>query len=188
MLHARHPSVVRLATRWAMSLALALPVAHALAANATDLGEQLPDATAIREGLFPEDACKELEAAGYKCMGFKPTVRFSLPALAFKVGSAELPDLLRRQLDVFASVLSGKKGTGRVVRVEGHADASGAADANQALSQRRADAVKSYLVDRGADPAMLDAVGLGAKVPKEGADPFSPVNRRVEIARQGANP
>lgn len=153
------------------------------AADTQDLGERVPDAEAIKDGLFPEDDCKALEAAGYKCMGFRPASRFTLPAASFKLGSADLPEMLRRQLDVFASVLAGKRGTGRVVRVEGHADASGANDANLALSQKRADAVKTYLVERGADPAMLEAVGMGAKAPKPGTDPFSPLNRRVEIGR-----
>lgn len=167
-------------------VALCLSALSPMLRAAEDIGEQLPDAAAVKEGLFPEDACKELEAAGYKCMGFKPAVRYSLPASSFKVGSAELPDMLRRQLDVFASVLAGKRGTGRVIRVEGHADASGSSDANLTLSQRRAEAVKSYLVDKGADPSMLDAVGMGAKAPKDGLDPYSPANRRVEIGRQAA--
>lgn len=157
-------------------------------ASSFDVGDQVPDAATISEGLFPEDACKELEAAGYKCMGLKPAVRYALPARNFRAGSAELPELLRRQLDVFASVLAGKKGSGRVIRVEGHADASGSADTNQSLSQRRAEAVKGYLVERGADSRMLQAVGMGAKVPKAGSDPYSPVNRRVEIARQKTEP
>lgn len=167
----------------ALALSLSVFAPLAMAADSQDVGDKLPDAAAIKEGLFPEDSCKELEAAGYKCMGFKPAVRYSLPASSFKVGSADLPDMLRKQLDVFASVLSTKRGTGRVIRVEGHADASGAADANLALSQRRADAVKSYLVDKGADPSMLDAVGMGARAPKDGSDPYAPVNRRVEIGR-----
>ncbi len=154
-----------------------------MAADAQDLGEKLPDAQAIKDGLFPEDDCKALEEAGYKCMGFKAAVRYALPATAFKLGSADLPDVLRRQLDVFASVLTGRRSTGKAIRIEGHADASGSADGNLALSQKRAEAVKSYLVEKGADAGLLEAVGMGSKVPKQGADPFSPVNRRVEIGR-----
>ena len=160
-----------------------LPVS---AAETVDMGQAVPDAQAVKEGLFPEDTCKELEAAGYKCMGFKPAVRFSLPTAIFKVGSADLPDLLRQQLDVFAEVLRGKKGSGRVVRIEGHADASGSDDVNQALSQRRAEAVRSYLVKQGADQSMLVAVGLGSGAPKSGTDPYAAENRRVEIGRQTA--
>lgn len=165
----------------ALSLAAAMP--FALAADAQDLGEKVPDAQAIKDGLFPDDDCKALEEAGYKCMGFRAAVRYALPAMSFKFGSADLPDMLRRQLDVFASVLAGRRGTGKVVRVEGHADASGAAEANLSLSQKRADAVKGYLVEKGADPGMIEAVGMGSKVPKQGTDPFSPINRRVEIGR-----
>ncbi len=154
------------------------------AAEAVDMGMDVPDAQQVRDGLFPEDACKELEAAGFKCMGFKPALRFSLPTANFRLGSADLPELLRRQLDVFAEVLRGTPGNGRIVRIEGHADASGTAEVNQSLSQRRAEAVKSYLVQHGADQAMLLPVGLGSSAPRVAADPFAAGNRRVEIGRQ----
>jgi len=177
-------------TRYFRSAATALAVlagssgVSVWADDSVDMGSQMPQAQAVREGLFPEDQCKELEKAGMKCMGFKPAVRYSLPASSFEVGSAELPDLLRKQLDVFAEVLRTKKGSSQMVRVEGHADASGTPEANQQLSQRRADAVKSYLVSLGADPGMLDAVGMGSKVPKVTGDPYAAANRRVEIGRQ----
>jgi outer membrane protein OmpA-like peptidoglycan-associated protein len=156
----------------------------ASAQSAVDVGTQVPDTNAVKEGLFPEDACKELEANGFKCMGFKPAVKYSLPASSFKLGSAELPDLLKKQLDVFADVLKSKKGTGRQVRVVGHADATGTPEGNQALSVRRAEAVKAYLVDKGADPGMLVVVGVGSTEPKNPADPTAAENRRVEIGRQ----
>jgi OOP family OmpA-OmpF porin len=151
-----------------------------------DVGSQVPEAGAVKEGLFPEDACKELEANGFKCMGFKPAVKYSLPASSFRIGSAELPELLKKQLDVFADVLKGKSGSGRQVRVIGHADASGTVEANQALSLRRAEAVKSYLVSKGADPGMLVIVGVGSKDLKNAANPTAAENRRVEIGRQSA--
>jgi OOP family OmpA-OmpF porin len=161
--------------------------AYAQAPSAVDVGSQVPEANAVKEGLFPEDACKELEANGFKCMGFKPAVKYSLPASSFKIGSAELPELLKKQLDVFAEVLKGKSGSGRQVRVIGHADASGTAEANQALSVRRAEAVKEYLVSKGADPGMLVVVGVGSRDLKNASNPTAAENRRVEIGRQSAN-
>ncbi len=161
-------------------------LAAALAVHAqetVDVGNSVPTVNAVKEGLFPEDACEQLVAAGFKCMGFKPAVRFSLPALAFKVGSADIPDGLRKQLDVFAEALASKRGSGKTVRIEGHADDSGTADSNQELSQKRAEEVKRYLVARGADDRMLNAVGRGATAPK-GKDPLAAENRRVEISRQ----
>lgn len=175
---------LRAALAAALVVALAAGQQPAAATDAQDLGEQLPDAAELSQGLFPEDECEELKRAGFKCMGFRHAVRYSLPGASFRVGSADLPELLRRQLDVFAAALSGRTGAGKVLRVEGHADASGPADLNQALSQRRAEAVKHYLVDKGADPAMLEAVGMGSKAPKNERDPYSAVNRRVEIGRQ----
>lgn len=164
----------------AVAIAAAMP---ALASEAIDMGQNVPDAKTVAEGLFPEEACEQLKAAGFKCMGFKPAVRYSLPASSFRLGSAELPDGLKRQLEVFAEVLKSKRGTGKVVRVEGHADASGAAAANLQLSQRRAEAVRDFLVELGADPTMIAPVGVGAAAPKNSKDPFAPENRRVEIGR-----
>ncbi len=176
-------------SRFAMAVALAgwlaLPAAAQTppSSEVVDVGQSIPDAKAVSEGLFPEEACEQLKAAGFKCMGFKPAVRYSLPATAFKLGSAELPETLKRQLEVFAEVLKTKKGSGKVVRIEGHADASGAAAFNQTLSQQRAQAVKDFLVDLGADAALLEPVGLGSNAPKNAKDPFAAENRRVEIGR-----
>ena len=171
-------------------LLIALLVAVAGAASAqsasVDVGSQVPDAAAVKEGLFPEDACKELEANGFKCMGFKPAVRYSLPASNFKLGSAELPELLKKQLDVFADVIKGKQGTGRQVRLIGHADASGSAEGNQALSVKRAESVKAYLVSKGVAGDMLVVSGAGSSEPKNAANPMAAENRRVEIGRQNA--
>jgi OmpA-OmpF porin, OOP family len=175
----------RLATGAALlAVALATQAQTTAPAEApVDMGQAVPDAKAIAEGLFPEDACEQLKAAGFKCMGFRPAVRYSLPANSFSVGSSVLPDVLKRQLEVFAEVLKTRRGSGKVVRIEGHADASGNSQQNLSLSQRRAEAVKEFLVDQGADPAMLAPVGVGSAQPKNSRDPFAAENRRVEIGR-----
>ena len=160
------------------------PPAASAAAEAVDLGKTVPTVDAINEGLFPDDKCKELEASGFKCMGFKPATKYSLPATAFKVGSAELPATLKKQLDVFADVLKTKKSSDRQVRVIGHADASGTPAANQALSIKRAESVRNYLVSKGADPALLVVEGVGSQDPKNPAKPNADENRRVEIGRK----
>lgn len=168
----------------ALLLCLSLPMtAVADQGETIDVAKTPIDAKSVAQGLFPEDECEQLKAAGFKCMGFKPAVRYSLPAIAFKLGSADLPDALKKQLEIFADVLRARKGSGKVVRIEGHADASGIAANNLVLSQRRAESVREFLVTKGADPAMLQPVGLGANVPKNASDPLSAENRRVEIGR-----
>ena len=178
--------LLRALRRGATVALLAVGPFAALAADPVDLGQQVPESQVIKEGLFPEDTCAELQQAGFKCMGFQPAKKFSLPAANFMIGSAELPELLRQQLDRFAEVLRGKRGSASVVRIEGHADARGTDEANLVLSQKRAEAVKDYLIKNGADQGMLQAVGRGSKEPKLASDPLAAENRRVEIGRQVA--
>lgn len=153
--------------------------------DSVDMGNKVPSAEEIQQGLFPDDECDQLRAAGFKCMGFKPPVRFSLPATSFKIGSAELPEVVMRQLDAFANVLRNRRASDRKVRVEGHADASGDNAANVELSQRRADAAKQYLVGKGVSGDLINAVGMGAKAPKDARNPTAAENRRVVIGRDG---
>lgn len=148
-----------------------------------NLGSKVPDATAIKEGLFPEDMCEELVKSGFKCMGFKPATTFSLSAVAFALGSAVLPESLKQQLDIFADVLKGKKGSAQKIRIVGHADSSGTEASNLALSQRRAEEVKRYLVNKGVDASVLEVAGLGSKELLKPEAPTSAENRRVTVGR-----
>ncbi len=67
--------------------------------------------------------------------------------------------------------------------IEGHTDSTGGSVHNQALSARRADAVRLALVDAGVGADRLSAQGLGASHPVAGNDSASgrQQNRRVEI-------
>jgi OOP family OmpA-OmpF porin len=69
--------------------------------------------------------------------------------------------------------------------VAGHTDAKGSAQYNKQLSQKRAEAVKSYLVSKGIDADRLDAVGYGSEHPLAPDRPEGPSNRRVEIKDLG---
>lgn len=70
------------------------------------------------------------------------------------------------------------------VEIAGHTDNIGTAAYNMQLSQRRAEAVKDYLVKKGIDPRRITAKGYGKTRPlasnddeKEGRE----LNRRVEF-------
>jgi outer membrane protein OmpA-like peptidoglycan-associated protein len=69
--------------------------------------------------------------------------------------------------------------------VAGHTDAKGSAPYNKQLSQRRAEAVKSYLVSKGIAANRLDAVGYGSEHLLAPDRPEDPSNRRVEIRDLG---
>ena len=51
------------------------------------------------------------------------------------------------------------------VVVEGHADRLGSQQYNQKLSERRADAVRAYLVGKGAGRDKIETIGMGKTVP-----------------------
>lgn len=72
------------------------------------------------------------------------------------------------------------------IRIEGHTDSTGSANANQVLAQRRAEAIEKALRDAGIDPARMTAVGIGEDQPIASNDTEEgrARNRRVEIIRE----
>ncbi len=69
------------------------------------------------------------------------------------------------------------------VTVEGHTDSDGAEAYNQNLSQQRAEAVVTYLIDNGVNPANVTAVGYGETKPIASNDTRQGMaaNRRIEF-------
>lgn len=66
--------------------------------------------------------------------------------------------------------------------VAGHTDAAGSDIYNQDLSERRADSIKRYLVEKSGIPAAdLVTVGYGKTKLKDPANPLAEVNRRVQV-------
>jgi outer membrane protein OmpA-like peptidoglycan-associated protein len=94
--------------------------------------------------------------------------------------------------DISASSLSSVQSLGRALSnanlkgstfiVAGHTDAIGTEAYNQDLSERRADAIKRYLVDKfGIAGTDLVTVGYGKDKPKDPNAPMDPSNRRVQV-------
>jgi outer membrane protein OmpA-like peptidoglycan-associated protein len=74
-----------------------------------------------------------------------------------------------------------------LVLVAGHTDAKGNDAYNKDLSDRRADAVKQFLVAKFSLPASnLIALGYGKERLKNTADPFASENRRVQVVNLSA--
>lgn len=105
--------------------------------------------------------------------------RFVLEGLELDTASADIAS--NAMLDEAARTLAANPSAR--VRIEGHTDRRGDEQQNQALSQRRAEAVKRYLVRQGVAEAQLSAVGMAARNPI--ADNDTPEgrarNRRVEL-------
>ena len=77
--------------------------------------------------------------------------------------------------------------SGVAVEVAGHTDAQGAAAANEALSQQRAETVIAELVKRGVPADRLTARGYGETKPVDPSGPENnPRNRRIEFTVSAA--
>ena len=77
------------------------------------------------------------------------------------VDSAELTGRARQGLDDVAAALNDPQLAIAQVTLEGHTDATGSAEYNLQLSQRRAEAVVAYLVRRGVAGGRLQSAGFG---------------------------
>jgi outer membrane protein OmpA-like peptidoglycan-associated protein len=92
----------------------------------------------------------------------------------------------RQSLLTLGRALSAEQIKGTVFFINGHTDAKGGVDYNQALSERRAEAVKRALIAEYRLPAdSLIAVGYGKTRLKNPADPLAGENRRVQIVNTG---
>jgi hypothetical protein len=71
------------------------------------------------------------------------------------------------------------------LRISGHTDSDGDHVKNLVLSQRRADAIKAYIIEKGAlDPDRIEAIGYGSEKPivaEEKTPEDKKINRRVEF-------
>jgi outer membrane protein OmpA-like peptidoglycan-associated protein len=102
--------------------------------------------------------------------------------LLFAPDSAQIPPAGCRQLDSVALGLRALAGAPRIL-VEGHTDAAGTDRYNEALSLRRAQAVRDYLVGRGVSADWLTTRGRGRSTLLRPDAPLSAENRRVELRR-----
>lgn len=105
----------------------------------------------------------------------------TLGDVLFASGTAELNTGGSNNLGKLAGFLN--QHPERTVLIEGYTDSIGSEDYNQGLSQRRADAVKSYLIKQGIGSTRLTASGKGESSPigDNSSNTGRQQNRRVEV-------
>lgn len=105
-----------------------------------------------------------------------------LEKVMFETGSGVIKDESFALLDEIATTLIATPKIKRV-EVQGHTDDRGRDEANQKLSQERADAVVAYLVGKGVEESRLIAKGYGEAKPIEDnkSSKGRAANRRVEF-------
>ena len=112
----------------------------------------------------------------------KVGTRSVLRNIYFNFNKASFKDESYAELNKLEQMMSSN--TGLQIEISGHTDNIGPKSYNKDLSQRRANAVKNYLVQKGIDERRITAVGYGEEKPlasnddeKEGRE----LNRRVEF-------
>jgi len=83
----------------------------------------------------------------------------------FSYGSAELTPEARARLDseIVPKLIASKDI--RYLNVYGHSDRTGSTEYNRRLSEKRAEAVRDYLVSKGVDPDKIEVFGYGQTLP-----------------------
>ena len=118
---------------------------------------------------------------GAKIAALEEGMRFAFP-VHFGFNEATVREEDRAALDRFAQVVQ-RHYPGSVITVEGFADPAGSSRYNLALSKRRAESVRTYIVGQGLPEANIRAVGMGEARPvvrgAAGTEPGAEQNRRV---------
>jgi len=102
--------------------------------------------------------------------------------ITFDYNSADISAKSLPSVQALGSALTSADLKGSTFIVAGHTDAAGGDAYNQDLSERRADSIKRYLMEKfsiaGAD---LVTVGYGKSKLKDPNQPMAEVNRRVQV-------
>jgi outer membrane protein OmpA-like peptidoglycan-associated protein len=102
--------------------------------------------------------------------------------IQFDYNSADISASSMPSVQALGRALSNPSLKGSTFVVAGHTDAVGGEAFNLGLSERRADTIKHYLVDKfGVAGRDLVTVGYGKDKPKDPNAPMDPINRRVQV-------
>jgi OOP family OmpA-OmpF porin len=124
----------------------------------------------------------------------KPAIVNLASTELFEFNKAVLTPAARKALDTEVVAKLGDLREVRYIIVNGHADRLGSAQYNQKLSEKRAEAVRAYLVSKGVAADKVETLGFGKTLPVKGCpdqkerkgliECLSP-NRRVVVEVQG---
>ncbi|HET7844108.1 MAG TPA: OmpA family protein [Xanthomonadales bacterium] len=124
------------------------------------------------------------ELAGLQMRDSDRGLVVTLGDVLFETGKAEIKPGARRSLDQMVRAMRDDRDATLVI--EGHTDSVGKRAYNVQLSQRRANAVRAYLVNRGIASRRIEARGMGPDYPvaSNRNEAGRQQNRRVEMIVQ----
>lgn len=113
--------------------------------------------------------------------GAPPRTPFVLKGVNFDTGTAVLRHESELRLDLVVDFMKRRKSAS--VEISGHTDDVGNAKKNKALSLKRAQACRDYLISKGIEGSRITAVGFGGERPTvpNDTDENRQKNRRIEV-------
>jgi len=113
-------------------------------------------------------------------------MQMTLDDIAFAPGRAALRPEAKSSLGKLVAFVN--KDPSKPIRIEGHTDSRGNANANQLLSQKRADSVRDALIAAGVAASRMTSVGLGEDNPvaDNATEEGRAKNRRVDVILEDA--
>ncbi len=147
-------------------------------------GNNVPSIDSITSALAPETPKKGYKTRSLQMANQKPP-SVSL-YITFEKNSYTIDQHALEVLDILGKSLQSDRLKEFRFVLEGHTDSTGSLSYNQALSEKRAAAVKSYLAQNySISQERLHAIGKGETEPLIIADPGAAANRRVKIINTG---
>ncbi len=173
---------VTLYTKW-LGLVFAALILAACSGNDTTEQEAAAAAAeqAAQEAAAQEAAQKEAAAAAAATQREAEAEAAAMGTIFyFDFDSSSLTDEARAQVDAHVAALLGNNDS---VRLEGHTDERGTREYNLALGERRANAVRDYMVANGVPSYRIETVSYGEENPVAYGSGESnwQQNRRVEL-------
>ena len=165
--------------------------AKASAENAKASAENAKAVAAVainqRDQANEETARVQAELDALKATPTPRGLVLTLGDVMFDTGRSELKSGAGRKMDQLAQFLV--EHPDRRVQIDGFTDSVGSDSYNEELSQRRADAVKTALINRGVQPSRIGTEGYGKAYPVASNNDSGgrQLNRRVEVVIGGNN-
>jgi OOP family OmpA-OmpF porin len=141
----------------------------------TGAADKCPDDPENRNGYQDQDGCPdEIPSEVQKFTGVIAGIEFDFGKSTIRHGSRALLDEAAKILNDYPDLQ---------VEISGHTDSVGSDETNIALSEKRAESVKSYLVGKGVAEGSIKTRGAGPSEPLESNDTAEgrQKNRRIEF-------
>lgn len=137
-------------------------------------GGSVSDFIEVRRGTDPLNSDDDIVRTG---------VSIVLEGITFETGKA---DITPESESILLSAFETMENNGDIiVEISGHTDDVGSASTNRVLSQKRADSVRFWLINKGIAPDRIIAKGYGEEFPRvpNDSEENRKINRRIEFKR-----